>query len=150
QPDILIADSGRAIAVRGKDGYGFLTDGRGAFVRSVWQARTAEAMELGEGWQCKMAGCLTTSQAGWRVARSDSVRRFADICSGVSVLVARYSVPQDVAATCGVPLILDTPALQRYGAMALWLDDSGAVKRMESSGERRGRRPWIQQNNGDQ
>lgn len=148
-PDLLIANAGAAIGVRGEGAYGFLGSGRSAFVRSIWNGETALPVIPGLGWTCDAEGCVASTSAGWRVARSTASETLGDDCAEAAVVIARFAVPDAVRAECGAALLLDLDDLERAGAVAAWLDGEGRVSRLDSVALRQGRRPWGAATRGD-
>lgn len=142
-PDVLIADGGRAVAVRLDDGgYGFAGDERSEFVRKVWRERTASEVRFGRGWTCGMSGCTAALPSGRGVAAVRREEGLAAACAGAAVVAASLPVTAAARAGCGAGLLLDAADLARQGSVALWLGTDGAVQRFDSAGLRRGRRPW--------
>ncbi len=139
-PDLLVADRGRAVAIRRGEDYGFLGEGRQDFLASVWEARTGGAMRRGEGWRCDAAGCIGESPAGWRAARSDRRDALEEDCVRTAVVLARHPLPPEIRAACAAP-VLDADDLARAGVTLLWLDAAGRVIR-RVGGNTGGRRPW--------
>ncbi|WP_337995629.1 ComEC/Rec2 family competence protein [Oleispirillum naphthae] len=142
-PDVLIADGGRAVAVRlAEGGYGFAGDERAEFVRTMWRERTAAEVRFGRGWTCGMSGCAVALPSGRGVAAVRQAEGLAAACAEAAVVAAAVPVTAEARAGCGAALLLDAADLARHGAVALWLDGEGAVRRFDSAGLRRGRRPW--------
>jgi len=140
-PDVLVADGGRAVAVRLEDGYGFAGDERAEFVRGMWRERTASDIRFGRGWTCAMSGCAASLPSGASVSVVRRERGLAESCRG-SVVVAVMPVAAPARRACGADVLLDAADLRRYGSVALWLRADGSVRRFESAGESRGGRPW--------
>ncbi|MGE4527916.1 MAG: ComEC/Rec2 family competence protein [Rhodospirillaceae bacterium] len=142
-PDVLIADGGRAVAMRLADGgYGFAGDERAEFVRTMWRERTASEVRFGRGWTCGMSGCAAALPSGRGVAAVRQAEGLAAACAEAAVVAAAVAVTAEARAGCGAALLLDAADLARHGSVALWLDGEGAVRRFDSAGLRRGRRPW--------
>jgi competence protein ComEC len=145
-PDIIIADTGRLVAVRATDGHYFVSADKGEKM-----ARSFVAEETGEpladwpgagvgvegGLDCTIGSCLYTAR-GRRVAIVTSEVGLPLRCGGVDAIVSQ--VPAGFRCRSMMPVI-DRIDAWRRGAVALWLDRSGIT--VESTNETRGDRPWV-------
>ncbi len=146
QPDILIADDGSAVALRGADGRLRLWRGpEGGFAARVLlesdgDRRSPGDRSLAEGRACDPVGCVLSSGTGGGAVSilADPVG-FADDCARVTVLVTESAgAPADCAA-----FVVDPARLAETGALALVLDpDAPRGVRILATGLPPGRRPW--------
>ncbi|TVR79403.1 MAG: ComEC family competence protein [Rhodospirillales bacterium] len=147
-PDLLIDGEARLLALRTADGDLVLSSQRtNRFAQDVW-LRRAGLERIGGGWPlqggnsadgalaCDPLGCIWRRQ-GRVVAIAWSPEGLAEDCRHADVVVS--VVP--IRLPCPAPVrTIDRFDVWRNGAHALWLD--GATVRVESVGERQGRRPW--------
>lgn len=144
-PDILIAEDGRAMAVRGADGGLHVAAGRTAMARASWLLRDGEEVALawpasGEGDErlsCDPFGCVVAAR-GQVVALTRHARALEEDCRVATVVIASFTL---LRPCNGPSLVIDRRALSRDGAHALWLDNDGV--RIESVRAARGERPWV-------
>ena len=123
RPDILVDESGEAVAVRADDGrYRFVGVKGHRFEVENWlradgdPRRTAADSE--EGVRCDQLGCVaTTGDGGVLVAVARNPAAFADDCRLAAVVVSRYRAPDGCASDATV---VDKAALAAGGAHALY------------------------------
>jgi competence protein ComEC len=145
-PDILIADSGRFVAARARDGHYFVSADKGEkIVHSFFATETGEVLEpwpvTGSGAEDRLtcAGELCRySASGRTVAIVTGTSAFPVRCSGLDAIVSQ--VPAGFHCRSMMPII-DRIDSWRRGAVALWLDSDGVT--VESANETRGDRPWV-------
>lgn len=146
-PDILIADSGRLMAVKLADGSLSLSDSRRdrfaaeLWLESVGQVNRRYWPRVGETEDGRLAcdplGCVYRA-GGKTVALIRDGRALADECGRDGILIS--AVP--VRGRCPGPrLVIDRFDLWRSGAHALWLDGNKLILRTVR--EYRGHRPWA-------
>jgi competence protein ComEC len=122
-PDILVSDSGRAVAVRGEDGKLRVAGGKDeSFVVETWlradaDGRDPKAAGLDDGVRCDALGCIVTGAGGTRVSLVLKPEAFAEDCILASVVVSRFAAPEGCAAEATV---IDRDPLRKYGAQALY------------------------------
>ncbi len=147
RPDILVADSGRLMAVRLADGTLSLSDGR----RERYAARLwleSNGQEEGPLWSrsgatsdgrlmCDPLGCIYRVD-GHRVALVRDGRALDDDCRIATILISAVPVRRGCS---GPRLIIDRFDMWRHGAHALWLD-TGEVRVRTVNGSQC-QRPWT-------
>jgi competence protein ComEC len=122
RPDILVAESGRTIAVRGVDGRLHIAGGKGAsfeveaWLRADADERDAGAADLADGVGCDPWGCIATLADGSKVALVLEADAFAEDCIAAAVVVSRLPAPPGCAEEA---LVIDRDRLTRHGAHAL-------------------------------
>jgi competence protein ComEC len=145
-PDIVLADFGRFLAVRGPEGDYLVAPTAekisASFLASETGAHLLPWPEKGEAG----TGALDCSAEG-RCAYTSNSRRVALVtgdsglpvpCYTVDAIVAQ--VPAGFRCKSQIPVV-DRIDSWREGAIALWLDPSGI--RVESANVSRGDRPWV-------
>lgn len=163
-PDVLIsADGGFAAVAADSDGGWAVTSRRGhGFLRSVWSRRWgvtddvtlaawdrtddhAPSADSGGGaarsLACDDLGC-TLRRDGMLLSLVTSHEAALEDCGTVDVLIALVRI----RTNCGGPaVVVHRPDLQRGGAHAFWLGQSGDIDgaRVETVLGRRGERPWV-------
>ena len=122
RPDVLIDDSGAAVAVRSDDGrYRFIGVRGHRFEVETWLRTDGDARdnlsEAGEadGARCDPLGC-TIAAGGMLVAVGRSPAALADDCRLATVVVSRFRAPDGCAAVA----VIDWSALANGGAHALY------------------------------
>lgn len=122
RPDILVADDGRTVAVRGADGRLSLVGAKdNAFAAATWLLADADPRDprdagLMASWACDAGGCEATTAAGARVVW---LRALADLpldCRRATVLVTPLVAPATCAETT---LLLDRATLAASGSVAI-------------------------------
>lgn len=147
-PDVLIAADGRLLAVRGEDGtLAFSARNIARSTREAWLRRSAAAV-AGGYWpvqgpaaggrlRCNSLGCVFRAN-GRTVAFSRTAEALLDDCRLADVVISMTPI----RGRCRSPnLRLDLRDLERDGAHALWLDESGVS--VETTRGVRGERPWV-------
>lgn len=120
-PDVLIADTTQAVALRG-DADLQLVAGKGdSFAVDVWRETYGEAIEPGQLLKCDSIGCFGASGRGFSVAIVRDPSGFYEDCSTADLLIARRTVP----ANCAAGTIIDAGALARGGVHWLRWDTGG-------------------------
>ncbi len=146
RPDVLIEETGAAVAVRGPDGaYRFM--GRGAtFELETWlradaDPRAAGHASLEEGVFCDPLGCTAPlGGTGLRVALVEEPRAFAEDCRVAAIVITALAAPEGCAA-----FVVDRRSVQRYGVHALFIDgaNEGRVTFRVATVRPDIRRPWM-------
>jgi competence protein ComEC len=145
-PDIVIADTGRFVAVKAAGGRYLVSADRGEKI-----AVSSLAQEIGEafapwpeagaaaadGLDCTAASCLYTAH-GRRVAIVTGEAGLPLRCGGLDAIVSQ--VPAGFRCRSMMPVV-DRIDSWRRGAVAFWLDSDGVI--VESVNEDRGDRPWV-------
>lgn len=148
-PDILVADDGGMIAVRGADGRLNLgVVGKASkMVRDTWLRR--DGQEEAEFWpalgesadgrlSCDPLGCVYRAR-GQVVALAKTAAALADDCTRAAVVVAVVPVR---GACQSANAVIDRFSLWREGGHAIWLSEQGRP-RIETVHGIRGERPWV-------
>jgi len=147
-PDILVADSGRLMAVKLADGGLSLSDRRRErYAAGLWLEANGQTdgrywPKLGETADgtlaCDPLGCVYR-RSGWTVALIRDGRAIEEECRHSGIIVS--SVP--VRGRCpGPSLVIDRFDLWRSGAHSIWLDADGAPS-VRTVRDYTGRRPWT-------
>jgi competence protein ComEC len=145
RPDVMFgAVRGGLVAVRGDDGrLAVLADRPKSFDLTRWlehdgDARTGAEATKARAFRCDGTGC-TARIKGLTVAVVRHASAFRDDCGKTDILLATLPAPAD----CTKPrTIIDTRALRRDGAHALYVQDDGTI-RIETVAAARGDRPWA-------
>lgn len=133
-PDVLIADTTRAVALRGAEGLGLIDGKAGSFAVEVWAETYGEPIGRGEA-RCDGLGCLAASPRGFSMALIEDPAGFYEDCAAVDLVVTRRSAPK----TCAAPVVIDANDLSAGGVH--WLRWSG--DRFEVRAAKTGlSRPW--------
>ncbi len=144
RPDVMIADQGQSIAVLQGEGYALKTQGRSTFLTDVWASSTASTMDRKNGWSCDASGCVAKSEGGWFVARSETPGTLVSDCTRTKLVLTQYPVTRTQRARCGNTPILDINDLENMGAVTIWFDGNGSIKRTNSTASQQGCRHWRQ------
>jgi competence protein ComEC len=135
-PDVLIADTTRAMVVRGSDGLE-LADGRAqSFALDVWRETYADPIAVAAAVACDSVACIGESAAGFSYAIVLDPGGFAEEC-GRDLIVTRIRAP----SYCGAGAIVDADDLEAHGVHWLRWNAASAsfeVRRAVESLER----PW--------
>ena len=94
RPDILIADTTQAIAVRDGDGMALASGRTGSFAVDVWSDHyQVEIAGLHPGARCDSLGCIVTTPQ-YSIAIVRGAAAFAEDCGRHNLLIARIDPPQ--------------------------------------------------------
>ena len=128
RPDILIDEGATAVAVRGDNGRFSILGGKGAdfdvenWLRADADIRPADAADLARGVACDAGGCVGRLADGAIVALTNRRDAFSDDCRMAGIVVSHFDAPPG----CGShALVVDRPALDRFGAHAVYVESSG-------------------------
>lgn len=125
RPDLLIADSTQAVAMRTATGMGLVTGRPGSFAVDVWSQHYQEPIAgMAEGVRCDSLGCIASTD-DYSVAVVRSRAAFAEDCGQHDLLIARMRVP----ATCLGGMVIDTGALSAGGVH--WLRWNSGAERFD-------------------
>ena len=136
RPDVLVADTTQAVAVRTSAGLGMVTGRTGSFAVDAWSEHYQEEIgAVAEGVNCDVAGCIAvTDRFSLAVARS--VDALPEDCGRHDLLIARFRVP----SWCG-GVVIDEADLAGGGVHRLrWIDEEGAFEVVAAIPA--GERPW--------
>jgi competence protein ComEC len=119
-PDVLIADTTQAVALRGEAGLELATGKADSFAVDVWRETYGEPIEPGSLLKCDSVGCFGTSSGGFTVAIVRDPSGFFEDCGVADLLIARRAVP----ANCAAGTVIDAAALARGGVHWLRWDEA--------------------------
>jgi competence protein ComEC len=148
QPDLLIAEDGKLVAIRQESGAIVLSNrAHDRFTQSVWVRRAGEGdiddnppASLKDGpdaSQCGKGVCLFTV-AGRKAAILSDVHGFHDACDGgATIVISQIAAHAHCAAP---PLVIDRTDLARDGAQSVTFTADGPVT--ETVRQVSGERPW--------
>ena len=123
-PDVLIADTTRAVAVRGPTGLE-LADGKSAsFALDVWRETYTEPIATPAAVSCDSVACIGQSSAGFAYAIVADPAGFAEEC-GRELVISRIRAP----SWCEAGTIIDADDLYDHGVH--WLKWHAAQNRFE-------------------
>jgi competence protein ComEC len=122
-PDVLVADRGDVVAVRGAPGklaVMRVAGGSDAFGAREWLAadadkRTPADPSLRDGVTCDEIGCVARLADGTIVALPFAAEAFAEDCRNAALVVSQRTAPPSCAAT-----VIDRAVWPRTGATALY------------------------------
>ena len=122
-PDVLIADTTQAMAVRGPTGLE-LADGKPkSFALDVWRETYAEPIEVAAAVRCDSVACIGDSAAGFSYAIVADPAGFEEEC-GRDLVVTRIRAPSWCAT-----MVVDADDLGAHGVH--WLKWNGALEAFE-------------------
>jgi len=123
RPDVLIADTTQAVAIRDGDGLALVSGRTGSFAVDVWsQHYQTEIAEAHSGARCDSLGCIVNA-GDFRVAVVRNAAAFSEDCYGNDLVIARIYAPAN-CATDG--LLIGPNELRRGGVHWLaWNDTAG-------------------------
>ena len=114
-PDVLIADTTRALVVRGSAGLEQV-DGKGqSFGLNVWRETYADPIASPAAVSCDTVACIGQSSAGFSYAIVRDPAGFADECGRADLVVARGRAPD----WCDSRAVIDSDDLAAHGVQ--WL-----------------------------
>ncbi|KRA48827.1 ComEC/Rec2 family competence protein [Devosia sp. Root635] len=125
RPDLLIADTTQAVALRTEAGLGLITGRTGSFATDVWSEHYQEPIApVAEGARCDSLGCIATT-GRFSVAVVRNAAAFAEDCGLHALVVARIRAPE----TCAGSQVIDADALAEGGVH--WLRWNAAAARFD-------------------
>lgn len=145
-PDVLIADSTQALALRHQEQLGLVAGRLNTFATDVWSERYMETIVAHhEHTSCDSHGCIVESSLGFSLALVKHRAAFPEDCVAAKLVITRLAAP----AACRLSAhVIDQTDLARYGAHALYWDASEHMFRTSTS-ITDNNRPWRIQS-GDQ
>lgn len=122
RPDLLVADSTQAIAMRSPEGMGLITGKTGSFAVDVWGEHYQQIIAAkAPGTQCDSLGCIAQTES-YSVAIVKNAAAFAEDCGLHDLLIARMRAP----STCKNNQIIDADDLTAGGVQwLLWNETAG-------------------------
>ncbi len=140
-PDVLVADTTQAIAVRDDDGLGLAMGRADSFAVDIWRETYSETLGSTRLVACDSIGCFGRSPVGFTIAVVKDPAGFHEDCPLADLVVSRRSAPVD----CGAKVVIDASALARGGAHWLqWHAGRGEFEVRPAIPATR--RPWRLQN----
>lgn len=125
RPDLLIADTTQAVALRTEAGMGLITGRPGSFAVDVWSEHYQEPIAASvEGTLCDSLGCIATTDR-FSVAVIRNAAAFAEDCGRNDLVIARVRAPD----TCTGTQVIDAVALAAGGVH--WLRWNAAAGRFD-------------------
>lgn len=98
RPDVLIADTTQAVAVRDGAGLGLVTGRTGSFAVDVWsQYYQTEIAPTHSATRCDSLGCITRTER-FSIAVIRNAAAFAEDCFGQDLVITRISTPKGCGA----------------------------------------------------
>lgn len=126
RPDILIADTTQAVALRTDQGMGLVSGRIGSFAVDVWSQHYREPIAQSvEGARCDALACIAATDA-FSIAVIRNAAAFAEDCGRHDLIVARIRAP----STCMGSQIIDADALASGGVH--WLRWDAAAGRFDT------------------
>lgn len=141
-PDVLIADSTQALAVRHEGRLTLMAGRLNTFATTVWSERYMETIDpRSAATSCDTLGCILHSSHGFTLALVLDRAAFQEDCAIADVVVARVPAPQ----WCGqITEQIDPKNLSERGAhMLYWREDLLAFEARYAISD--GNRPWRPQ-----
>ncbi len=128
QPDVLIADTTQALAMRTDDGLKLISGKPTSFAVKVWQQTFKQTIPAGGPaiTHCDTLGCISTSPLGFTLAITKNAAAFGEDCASADVVVTRLAAP---AACRDQTTVIDGGDLARGGVE--WLRWDAAAARFE-------------------
>ena len=124
-PDVLIADTTLATAVRGPAGLE-LADGKPkSFALDVWRETYADPIATAAAQHCDGEACIGTSSAGFSYAIVRDASAFPEECGRADLIIARVAAP----GWCVAKALVDPDRLAAHGVE--WLRWDAAAKAFE-------------------
>ena len=148
QPDLLIAEDGKLVAIRQDSGAIVLSNrAHDRFTQSVWVRRAGDGdiednpptalRDSPQAGQCGKGLCLFTV-AGHKAAILSDVHGFHDACDGdAQIVISQIAAHAHCAAP---PLVIDRTDLTRDGAQSVTFTAAGPL--IETVRQVSGERPW--------
>ncbi|MDB5542833.1 MAG: hypothetical protein JWQ89_4560 [Devosia sp.] len=118
-PDVLIADTTQAVAMRGAGGLSLVAGKADSFAVDVWRETYAEPIEASSLLACDSIGCFGTSPRGFSVAIVRDPAGFYEDCQLADLVIMRRDAP----AGCTAGTVIDADSLARGGVHWLRWDE---------------------------
>lgn len=134
-PDVLVADTTRAVAVRGEAGLALLAGKETSFAVTVWSETFGEPIAAATDAACDAVGCWAESPRGFAVALVEDPAGFCEDCGLADLVITRRRAPE----SCAAGLVLDAADLTAGGVHWLRWRGYGFELRAARTGLNR---PW--------
>jgi len=93
-PDVLVADTTQAVAIRGEQGLGLATGKDTSFAVTIWKDTYSEPIaRMMENIACDSLGCIATGRGGFSVALIRDASAFGEDCQAADLVVTRLYAP---------------------------------------------------------
>lgn len=119
-PDVLIADTTQAVALRGDAGLQLVAGKGNSFAVDVWRETYGEAIGPGSLLRCDSVGCFGQSSRRFTVAIVRDPAGFYEDCASADLVISRRVAP----ANCAAGTVIDANALARGGVHWLQWDEA--------------------------
>jgi len=139
-PDVLVADTTTAIAIRTEQGLQLVTGKPGSFAVTIWGETYGEVAGKAEEdvARCDSVGCIAQSSQGFKLAIVSDPAGFAEDCSEVDLVITRREAPLGCKQ---VTTVIDSRDLARGGTQWLrWNQGQGAFELRPAMADLA--RPW--------
>ncbi|HWA18260.1 MAG TPA: ComEC/Rec2 family competence protein [Devosia sp.] len=124
-PDVLIADTTQAIAIRGPAGLELVAGKSKSFALDVWRETYAEPIDRAADVKCDSIACIGTSNAGFTYAIIADPAGFAEECGQRDLIITRRPAPQ----YCASGAVVDAADLAANGIHWLrWTGDGFEIR----------------------
>jgi competence protein ComEC len=124
-PDALVADTTKAVAIRGPTGLE-LADGKAqSFALTVWRETYADPIATPAVTSCDATACIGQSSAGFTYALVEDSAAFADECGRADLIIARVPPP----SWCTAKALIGPDDLATHGVR--WLRWNAGTKSFE-------------------
>ena len=98
-PDVLIADTTQAVAMRTENGLALVAGKSDSFAVDVWRETYSDPIEAGSPMRCDSLGCFGGSPRGFTVAIARDTAAFHEDCGTADLVILRVRAPGTCAAT---------------------------------------------------
>lgn len=94
-PDVLIADTTQAVAIRTDDGLGLASGKATSFAVEIWKDTFEESItKMSAGLACDSLGCIANGSQGYTVALVRDPSAFGEDCHTADLVVTRLYAPK--------------------------------------------------------
>lgn len=118
-PDVLIADTTQAVALRGADGLTLVAGKANSFAVDVWRETYGEPIGAAPMLACDSIGCYGPSERGFSVAIVRDPAGFYEDCQLADLVITRREAP----VACASGTVIDAGTLVRGGVHWLRWDE---------------------------
>lgn len=126
-PDVLIADTTQAVAIRTDEGLGLASGKATSFAVEIWKDTFEESItKMSTGLACDSLGCFASGHRGYAVALVRDPSAFGEDCQAADLVVTRLYAPKYCRA---LTTVVDAGDLLSGGVHWLrWLGDGFEVR----------------------
>jgi competence protein ComEC len=123
-PDVLIADTTQAVAMRVAEGLGLIDGKPDSFAVDVWRETYGEGFAAAPV-RCDAVACLAESSARFKVALVEDPAGFYEECGNADLVITRRDAPQ----SCAAGTVIDADDLKERGVHWLrWTGDGFEIR----------------------